>query len=395
MGVFSRATANDRSSIRALMVSTRAFPDAGGVETHIHEVAPRLVRMGVSVSVATTDPRGRFPADEWIDGVHIRRFPGWPDTRDYTLAPQIYRTIKRERWDLVHCQGIHTLIPPLAMLAAWRARIPYVVTLHSGGHSSRVRNALRIAQWWALRPLLTQAARLIAVSMFEADLFSRQLRLPMERFAVIPNGSDLPPPTSELPARRRERLILSIGRLERYKGHHRVIAALPAVLRAYPDARLEIIGGGPYEPQLRQLAQRLGVVERVEIRELPANDRAGMANLLARAGLLVLLSEYESQSITVMEALAAGCPVVATHTTALRPLARDGWIQAVPLRCSANEIAAAIIGQLNDHILPGTLPVPRWDECASDLHGVYRQIVSSAPRGEARATSARGLYQVL
>ena len=391
MGVLRRATSNDRSPIRALMVTTRAFPDGGGVETHIHEVAPRLVRMGVDVSVATTDPRGRFPADEWIEGVHIRRFPGWPDRRDYTLAPQIYRTIRRERWDLVHCQGIHTLTPPLAMLAARRARIPYVVTLHSGGHSSRLRNALRLAQWWALRPLLTGAARLIAVSMFEADLFSRQLRLPLERFVVIPNGSDLPSPTLDALCGARERLILSIGRLERYKGHHRVIAALPAVLRAYPDARLKVIGGGPYEPQLHQLAQQLGVAERVEIHELPANDRVGMANLLARGGLLVLLSEYESQSITVMEALAAGCPVVATHTTALRPLARDGWIQAVPVRSSANEIAAAIVGQLNDHIAPGSVPVPRWDECASELHGVYRQVVSS----NAPVNSVRRLQGVL
>ena len=387
--------AGDSPPIRALMVSTRAFPDAGGVETHIHEVAPRLVRLGVDVSVATTDPRGRFPPVEWIDGVRIRRFPCWPGRRDFTLAPQIYRTITGERWDIVHCQGIHTLIPPLAMLAAWRARIPYVVTLHSGGHSSRLRNALRIAQWWVLRPLVARAARLIAVSMFEADLFGKQLRLPADRFVVIPNGSDLPSPSRQIDASRREQLILSIGRLERYKGHHRVIAALPAVLRAYPDARLNIVGGGPYEPQLRQVAHRLGVADRVDIQELPGNDRLGMANLLARAGLLVLLSDYESQSITVMEALAAGCPVVAAQTTALRQLARDGWIQAVPLRSTASQIAAAIVDQLGSRLSPVSVRVPRWDECASDLHRVYRQLVSNTPQDSTRAESARILSGVL
>src|SRR2546427_14178 len=380
------------SRIRALMVSTRAFPYAGGVETHIHEVAPRLARMGVAVSVATTDPHGRFPPDEWIDGVHIRRFPGWPATRDYSVAPQIYRTITREHWDLVHCQGIHTLVPPLAMLAAWRAGIPYLVTLHSGGHSSRLRNALRFAQWWALRPLLRRAARLIAVATFEAEFFSKQLRLPAERFMVIPNGSDLPPPSGDLTALAREPLILSIGRLERYKGHHRVIAALPGVLQRRPDARLHIVGAGPYEPHLRQLAQELGVADRVEIRELPANDRLGMANLLARAGLLVLLSEYESQSITVMEALAAGCPVVACHTTGLRQIARDGWIQAVPLRCTASEISAAILGQLESPMAPVAVYLPRWDECASDLYGLYKHIVPSTSDGDVRAAPAPGLY---
>ena len=382
------------SRIRALMVSTRAFPYAGGVETHIHEVAPRLARMGVDVSVVTTDPHARFPPDEWIDGVHIRRFPGWPATRDYSLSPQIYRTIRRERWDLVHCQGIHTLVPPLAMLAAWRTGIPYLVTLHSGGHSSRLRSAFRFGQWWVLRPLLRRAARLIAVSAFEAAFFSKQLRLPAERFVVIPNGSDLPPPSHGLPAAVREPLILSIGRLERYKGHHRVIAALPSVLRLRPEARLIIVGAGPYEPQLRQLAQELGVGDRVEIRELPANDRLGMANLLARAGLLVLLSDYESQSITVMEALAAGTPVVAAHTTALRQLARDGWIQAVPLRCSATQIATAIVCQLENPIAPVAVHLPRWDECASDLHRLYQQIVPSASDGDVRAAPAPSVYGV-
>lgn len=380
--------AAEESAIRAVMVSTRAFPYAGGVETHIHEVAPRLAQMGVAVSVATTDPRSRFPPDEWIDGVHIRRFPAWPAIRDYSLSARIYTTITRERWDLVHCQGIHTLIPPLAMLAAWRARIPYVVTLHSGGHSSRLRNALRFAQWWMLRPLLARAARLIAVSTFEAELFSRHLRLPPERFTVIPNGSDLPSPSGDAGRGPREPLILSIGRLERYKGHHRVVTALPAILRMRPDVRLEIVGGGPYEPELRRLARELGVADRVEIRELPANDRLAMADLLARAGLLVLLSEYESQSITVMEALAAGCPVVAAHTTALRQLARDGWIQAVPLRCTANQIASAIVSQLNDQIVPAAVQLPRWDECATDLHRLYQQIVPGRAPGEVRSTPA-------
>ena len=389
----ARPNAAEESPIRAVMVSTRAFPYAGGVETHIHEVAPRLARMGVAVSVATTDPRSRFPPEEWIDGVHIRRFPAWPAIRDYSLSARIYKTITREQWDLVHCQGIHTLIPPLAMLAAWRARIPYVVTLHSGGHSSRLRNALRFAQWWMLRPLLARAARLIAVSTFEAELFSRHLRLPPERFTVIPNGSDLPSPSGDAGTGPREPLILSIGRLERYKGHHRVVTALPAVLRMRPDVRLEIIGGGPYEPELRRLARELGVADRVEIRELPANDRLAMADLLARAGLLVLLSEYESQSITVMEALAAGCPVVAAHTTALRQLARDGWIQAVPLRCTANQIASAIVSQLNDQIVPAAVQLPRWDECATDLHRLYQQIVRGSASGEVR--SAPALCEVL
>ena len=53
--------------------------------------------------------------------------------------------------------------------------------------------------------------------------------------------------------------MLSSGRLERYKGHHRAIEALPLLRSTHPDAHLVILGGGPYEAELRALAERLGV----------------------------------------------------------------------------------------------------------------------------------------
>ena len=128
--------------------------------------------------------------------------------------------------DVVHLQGYHTAVAPIVMLAALRARIPYVVTLHSGGHSSRLRRKIRPLQAWLLRPLLTRAGRIIAVSAFEADVFARRLRLPRSAFTIIPSGVDLPPGPPE-PPDPGPPLILSIGRVESYKGHQRVIEALP------------------------------------------------------------------------------------------------------------------------------------------------------------------------
>ena len=144
------------------------------------------------------------------------------------------------------------------MLAALRAGIPYVVTFHGGGHSSRLRNALRGAQQRLLRPLLARAERLVAVAEFEIGHFGERLHLPPERFALIPNGSDLPrvSPRSDADEAPAGPLIASIGRLERYKGHHRLIAALPLILAAQPDARLWIAGTGPYEDALRALARQ-------------------------------------------------------------------------------------------------------------------------------------------
>src|SRR2546427_33498 len=83
-----------------------------------------------------------------------------------------------------------------------------------------------------------------AAAAFEIDYYSRRLRVPRERFVLIPNGSDLPK-TATLPdTHRDDALIASVGRLERYKGHHRVIAALPYLLRSRPEIRLWVAGSG-------------------------------------------------------------------------------------------------------------------------------------------------------
>jgi glycosyltransferase involved in cell wall biosynthesis len=359
------------------MVTPRFFPYTGGVESHVYEVSRRLVALGIHVTVLTTDATGRWPACEQHEGVEIRRVRAWPAQRDYYFAPGLLRHIQTEHWDLIHVQSYHTLVAPLAMAAARRAHIPYVVTFHGGGHSSRVRNALRRTQGALLRPLLSRAVRLVAVAPFEADRFSAELNLPRARFVVIPNGAELPAaqPDTAIHRGQPDVLIASIGRLERYKGHHRLVAALPDILRQVPNARVWIAGVGPYEGELRQLARRLGVADRVEFRTIPAADRQAMANALARAALVVLLSEFETHPIAALEALALGRPLLVACSPGLQELAARGWARSVPLTSSDQAVAAAVVQQVRQPLVPADLVLPSWDQCAADLLDLYRQVV--------------------
>jgi glycosyltransferase involved in cell wall biosynthesis len=135
-------------------------------------------------------------------------------------------------------------------------------------------------------------------------------------------------------------LIVSPGRLERYKGHHRVIDALPAVLRHRPDAHLRILCGGPDEAALRLHAARLGLQDRIAIRA--ERDREAMAATLARAQAVVSLSEYESHGLAVLEALSLGRQTVVTDASALAELVEGGLARGVPQDASADTIAGAI-----------------------------------------------------
>ncbi len=368
------AVGGRRAPLRVLFLAQRYFPYMGGLETHVYEVARRMVEAGVEVTVLTTDTGGTLPATDEVNGVRIERVRAWPAERDYYFAPGLYRAVQRGDWDVIHCQGCHTLFAPLAMFAAWRSGRPYVVSFHSGGPPNGLRRAIRRAQWTALRPLLARAQRLVAVSKSEIVSFGRDLGLSPEHFTIIRNGSEMPSVPAVAARREPGTLIVSPGRLQEYKGHHRLIAALPYILTARPDARLLILGAGPYEAELRQLARESSVAERVEIRSIPPERREEMAATLAGADIVTLLSEYEAHPIAVLEALALRRSVLVADTSGFRELAEEGLVRAIPLESSAPEIAGAVLRQLNDPLNPGELHLPTWDDCTGQLLDLYRDV---------------------
>jgi glycosyltransferase involved in cell wall biosynthesis len=362
--------------LRILMVTPRNPLRQGGVERHVMEVSRRLVTAGAEVDVLCAEPGGPALKVERRDGVVIRSVRAWPPNGDYCLAPGIWREMARRPWDVVHIQSYHTLVAPLAMVRALTLGIPYVVTFHGGGHSQRLRNRLRRVQRLGLRPLLARAERLIAVARFEIDQYSDELGIVRERFALIPNGTDfadLDPAATDSPGE--PGLLASIGRLERYKGHHRVIAALPHVLERRPEARLLLVGSGPYEAALRKQAADLGVERQVEVTSVPAGDRSAMAAMLRRVSLVVLLSEFETHPLVALEAAAAGRRLLVARSGGLAELADDGLARGISPEASPADVAGAILDELARTGPNGRPNLPSWDDCARSLLDLYRSLV--------------------
>jgi glycosyltransferase involved in cell wall biosynthesis len=361
------------------MVAARYLPDMGGIETHVHEVSQRLAGTGeFEITILATDRTRNRPVREVIGGVTVLRVPAWPRNRDYYLAPGIAQVAgRRGRWDIVHCQGIHTPVPVLGMLAAGRARTPYMVTFHTGGHTLAHRNALRNLQWRAVGPLLRNAAALVAVSPFEASTLAEQARLGGKPITVIRNGGTLPPPapgTRVIPGR-----IVSCGRLERYKGHQRVIEALPEVVASDPDGHLVIIGRGPYEAELRDCATRHGVADRVTITQLPPDDRVAMATAMAEASVIAALSDYEAHPVAVMEALSVGRPVVGYDIAGIGDLVAEKLVRGVVPGSPAATVAAQLLETMRA-AAPAVLPqLPTWDSSAAELGQLYLSTAGHGP----------------
>jgi glycosyltransferase involved in cell wall biosynthesis len=364
--------------IRVLIITARFLPDLGGTETHVHEMTRRMAARGdFDLTVLTTDRTGTRANSEKYEGFSILRCRSYPRNRDCYFAPGIYTHVSKGGYDLIHCQGIHTAVPVLAMIAARRTATPYLVTFHTGGHSSSLRRRLRNTQWRALGPLLRGAAAVVAVSRFEERMFQEVCRLDASRLRIIQNGGDLPVRVTSLetvPGR-----IVSSGRLERYKGHQRVIEALPIVQQSVPHATLHILGSGRYEGRLRALIDTLGLDGSVIIESIAPDDREQMAKALGAAGVVAAMSEYEAHPIAIIEALALGIPAVGLATAGIGDLVDDGLVSGVPVDASPEVIARALVTALDRQGVGNMAELRGWDAAASDLAQVYIEVAGTAP----------------
>jgi glycosyltransferase involved in cell wall biosynthesis len=382
------ATPGPGAPPRILMVTPRSPLAHGGVERHVMEVSRRMVAAGAHVEVLCSAPEARGVETEVRDGVSIHTVRAWPANRDYYLAPRIWVEMGKGDWDIVHVQSYHTLVAPLAMLRALTLRIPYVVTFHGGGHSSELRNRARRLQMRLLRRLLSRAARLVAVARFEVDGYGSEIGVPPGRFALIPNGTDVSfsdgALAGEEPA---TTTIASIGRLEKYKGHHRVLAAFPHVLERLPEARLLIVGKGPFEAGLQRRTAELGLEDSVEITSVPADDPGGMAALLGRISLVVLMSDFETHPLVALEAAAARRRLLVADQGGLGEIAADGFARGISPEAAPEQIAAAIVEELARPLPQRSPQLTSWDECATALLDLYGSVTLS---GQTSTLAAAG-----
>lgn len=363
-------------SLKLLFVSARFLPCLGGTELHTYEVSHRFAQQGYDVTVLTTDVSGKLPPTEEMDGIRVIREKPWFRHTDLYFSPKIFRRIFSGEWDVVHIQGYHTFVSPVSMLAAALSKKPYLLSFHSGGHSSAIRRALRPVQIFMLRPLLKRAEYLIGSTQWEIDSFSKILRLPQEKFKVVSNGSQLPGQDQPESVVTSENSILSIGRLEKYKGHQRIISALPQILQTIPNTRLTIVGNGPYKSQLQKLAKSLKVEEHVEFVYFAMDERDKMRQLIADADLTAILSDYESQSITALECLSMNKRLLVVESSALLELVDYGLVKSIPIGASPATLAGAALNHLLEPPLESDrITMPTWENAHIKTGQLYKNIL--------------------
>lgn len=244
---------------------------------------------------------------------------------DLRCVWRLARLLRRQRVDLVHA---HQYAPFFyALTARLLHRRPAILFTEHGRHQPDYPRRKRIM---ANRLLLRRRDRVVGVGQAVREALIANEGLPAERVGVIYNGIDLAPFTGADPDRAAVRqelgvgpgelLLLQVARLDYLKDHATAVRTLELVIRRRPEARLVLVGEGPERAAIEELVRQKGLTNSIRLLGL----RGDVARLLRGADLFLLTSISEGIPLTVIEAMAAGLPVVATGVGGVPEVVQDG-----------------------------------------------------------------------
>ncbi len=282
-------------------------------------------------------------------GLPLRRIAFHPlDPRNlWTLL----RLIHRERIDLLQAHGYQASL--LGRIAGWLTGRPVIVR----------QGDLVPEPWlaWASDRLLSRlTARAIAISEPVREFCVEERAIPAGRIQVIPHairpldpaGADeLESLRTALGLPREARVISSLTRLHAIKGVQVLIEAMPALLRQVPAAHLVLWGDGPQRQALEQQAHTLGVASAVHF----AGFHPEAARYLCLADCFVLPSLSEGFSFALLEAMAAGRPIVASRTGGIPHVVQEGKEALLVPPGDPDSLAGALARVLTDAALAARL----------------------------------------
>jgi glycosyltransferase involved in cell wall biosynthesis len=308
-----------------MKILTLVESSAGGTGRHVLDLAEGLVARGVEVHLLYSTRRiDRLFLDRLaqIKGLHHTPLDmrTAPHPSDFGVVRAARRYLKTHGpFDAVH--GHSSKGGAIARLAAFGAGVPAFYTLHG---LIMMDPGLPLWKWlfyFAIELVLSlRTSRIIAVSPEETRA-AKRLGFGQSRVITIPNGIGEIRLTPRLQARQtlnvdEDALVIGfVGRLVEQKAPDVLLTAFAIAVKTAPNARLAMVGAGPLEDDLRELAWKLGVADKI----LWLGERDART-VLAGFDCFALSSRKEGLPYVVLEAMAAGLPVVATSSAGVEIL---------------------------------------------------------------------------
>ena len=315
----------------------------GGAQVHVRDLAQAMRREGHE-SWVLTGGEGPFTQSLAAQGtpfITLRHLTApiapWHDLR---AVAELRSALAELRPDIVSAHSSKAGV--LGRVAARSLGIPTVFTAHGWSFTPGVPRISAAFYRWSERLAAPLASRIITVSDFDRELAIRERVSSPGRLVTIHNGmpdiqADLQADPGAAPVR-----LAMIARFEPQKDHATLFRALAEVRDL--EWTLDLIGDGPLLRTARRHCEELGLSARVQFWG-PVND---VPSLLARAQVYLLISNWEGFPRSILEAMRAGLPVVASGVGGVREAVEDGASGTLVPRNDAAAVASALRALLQD-----------------------------------------------
>jgi glycosyltransferase involved in cell wall biosynthesis len=325
--------------------------EVGGTERQAVELLKRLNRERFDVRLAVLRLEGPFYREIAPLFPQVAQFP-LTSFYNANAARQLARLralLVRERINLLHAHDFYA-----GVLGAAAARLSGVRVIVCQRH---LRLSDRRVHEWGTRFAHRLAHRVLVNSEAIRDQILNAGRVPPKKLVVVRNGFDVAARfNSEERQQQRAsllqelnldagvRLVGMVARLQPVKGHRYFIEAASQIAQAEPGARFLLVGDGALRQEIETQAARYGLADRVHL----LGDRSDAARIAAAFDVAVLSSLHEGLPNTVMEAMAAGVPVVATAVGGTTELVMDGETGFLVPPADAGALAQRILSVLRN-----------------------------------------------
>ena len=369
--------------LRVGIVAESYFPNLGGIQEHVRHLRNLLCRLGVDVTIVTGRPApstapGPEDAEDGVIRVgRARTFGSGGTFSQATIDPRaaynFYRTLRERQFDVLNIHGPCDFGLPFWGLTMFGG--PKVLTLHSCFPDARWRRRMAAYYRWVFR----RATAVIAVSNATAQSMGRYADFAS---TVIPNGIDAAYWRAR-PARKYLRSgmrnLVFLGRLEARNGPDVALDAFVRIAASMPNLRLLMAGDGPMREAL-QARVPPELRDRVEFVGAVYDERP---QLLASSSVFLLPARAVGFSIMVLEAFAAGLPVVALPAYGT-DRAGDHWSNVIVARDNTAEAFAATLAETverdqTDRIARGRVIADAfdWTKIGGRILDVFQQVAGA------------------
>ncbi|MEM1542698.1 MAG: glycosyltransferase family 4 protein [Candidatus Bathyarchaeia archaeon] len=381
--------------MRLAVITETFYPFEGGSSKRYLEVLKRLVKKGYEIDLYTVRLRSEWKIEEKINGINVLRTKQVME--DY-ITDEGFRTISKvllfsifsrikaegEKYDVIevnHCP----IFPVLSFWPRFGNKRPLSVTFHEVWHSqwyNYVPRRFYAPLGLCLEKLYVKVPDVaIAVSGTTANRLVSLLGMRKDMIKVIPNGVDHKI-FEEVNVNKEESRIIYVGRLNPHKKVEWLIEAFAMLSKEFNSLHLDIVGDGPYRKLYEEYARKNGLTKNVTFHGKVNYNT--LVKLLKRAYIYVLPSIREGQSITTLEAMAAGTPqiVVEYEGNGAVELLRESE-SGIIAKPSPKSIANSIRTLLEDRNLwlkfqlKGFQYIKQydWDNIAEEYHKVYMSLL--------------------